>query len=262
MAKRNRDIVIKSQFNINGSRGASVKNFIAGYVTRDAATDASVSWVPPVDRPSVTGDGVAFTLDSTAISRDETLALADRAEELFQRGDRAIQQMVFSFSPDYLISSGVVPEDTEVLRKGAYWHKYDDVRLRHAVQAGVHAMCEREKYANPKMAAAIQSDTMHLHVHAVIWEDGLTYSRRRGKEEKGVIRGRSLARCSNEIKRSLESTKDLSCIPVQLYLTPYYLETDEEPFFVQEPDFILEYQKLMEELRMEEQMTQNQGLEL
>ena len=44
MAKRTKDIVVKTQFNINGSRGKSVKSFISGYVTRDAATDASVSW--------------------------------------------------------------------------------------------------------------------------------------------------------------------------------------------------------------------------
>ena len=145
MGKRNRDIVIKTQFNINGSRGKSVKNFIAGYVTRDAATDASISWIPPVDRPPIQGDGVAFTMDATAISRDETLALADHVEELFQQGDRAIQQMVFSFSPEYLEKSGIVPEGIDILQKGAYQYKYDDVRIRHAIQAGVHAMCEHEK---------------------------------------------------------------------------------------------------------------------
>lgn len=264
MAKRNRDIVIKTQFNIGGSRGKSVKNFITSYVTRDAATDTSLSWIPPVDRPSVKGDGVAFTLDATAISRDETLALADRAEELFQRGDRAIEQMVFSFSPEYLEQSGIVPEGVDILRKGSYRYKYDDVRLRHAVRAGVHAMCEHEKYCSPQMAAAIQSDTMHLHVHAVVWENGVNYSRRRGKEERGVIKGSSLNKCASQIKRNLESTKDLSCVPAQIYLTPYYLEDEEEPFFVQEPEFVMEYQHMLEELEKEQQdqIMRNQVLEL
>lgn len=253
MQKRNHDIVIKSQFNINGSRGKSVRDFIAGYVTRDAATDASLAWIPPVDRTPVKGDGVAFTLDSTAISRDETIALADHVEALFKHGDRAIQQMVFSFSPEYLVDAGIVPENVEVLKKGAYKYNYDDVRLRHAVQAGVHAMCEHEKYCNPQMAAAIQSDTMHLHVHAVVWEDGINYSRRRGREEKGVIRGSSLGRCSSQIKRSLESTKDLSCVPTQVYLTPYWLGEKEEPFFVQEPEFVNEYQRILDEMAREAQ---------
>lgn len=252
MAKRGRDIVIKSQFNINGSRGKSVGNFISGYVTRDAATDASLSWIPPTDRPPVQGDGVAFTLDSTAISRDETLALADHVENLFQRGDRAIQQMVFSFSPEYLEESGIIPEGIDVLEKGAYKYKYDDVRLRHAVQAGVHAMCEHEKYCNPQMAAAIQSDTMHLHVHAVVWEDGMSYSRKRGREEKGVIKGSSLNKCSSQIKRSLESTKDLSCVPTQQYLTPFYLGEKEDPFFVEEPEFVNEYLRILEEMEKEQ----------
>lgn len=259
MDKRGHDIVIKTQFNINGSRGKSVGKFISGYVTRDAATDASVSWIPPADRPPVLGDGVAFTLDATAISRDETLALADRAEELFQRGDRAIQQMVFSFSPKYLVESGIVPADVDVLEKGAYKYKYDDVRLRHAVQAGVHAMCEHEKYSCPQMAAAIQSDTMHLHVHAVVWEDGMSYSRKRGREEKGVIKGSSLARCSSQIKRSLESTKDLSCIPIQQYLTPYWLTEDSEPVFVQEPLFLEEYRRIMEEMEKEREAAVQQA---
>lgn len=259
MEKRGHDIVIKTQFNINGSRGKSVGKFISGYVTRDAATDASVSWIPPADRPPVLGDGVAFTLDATAISRDETLALADRAEELFQRGDRAIQQMVFSFSPEYLVESGIVPADVDVLEKGAYKYKYDDVRLRHAVQAGVHAMCEHEKYSCPQMAAAIQSDTMHLHVHAVVWEDGMSYSRKRGREEKGVIKGSSLARCSSQIKRSLESTKDLSCIPIQQYLTPYWLTEDSEPVFVQEPLFLEEYRRIMEEMEKEREAAVQQA---
>lgn len=262
MAKRGRDIVVKSQFNINGSRGKTVGSFISGYVTRDAATDPSVSWVPPTDRPPVKGDGVAFTLDSVAISRDETLALADRVEGLFQRGDRAIQQMVFSFSPEYLVESGVVPEEVDVLQKGAYKYRYDDVRLRHAVQVGVQAMCEHEKYCNPQMAAAIQSDTMHLHVHAVVWEDGISFSRRRGREEKGVIKGSSLEKCASQIRRSLESTKDLSCVPIQQYLTPYWLGTQDEPVYVQEPEFVNEYLREMEERARAQESVQDAAPEI
>ena len=108
------------------------------------------------------------------------------------------------------------------------------------------------------MAAAIQSDTMHLHVHAVVWEDGTNYSRRRGREEKGVIKGSSLGRCSSQIKRSLESTRDLSCIPVQRYLTPYYLGEQDEPLFVQEPEFLNEYWRILEEMEKEQQSQQKE----
>lgn len=218
--RRNRDIVVKTQFNIGGSRGKSVRGFIADYVARGAATDPSMGYLPPTDRPVEEGDGVAFTLNRTAISKQETLALADHVEELFQQGDRAIQQMVFSFDPQYLADQGLVPADLSVLEKGGYKYNYDDIRLRHCVQAGVAAMLENEGYYDGEMVAAIQSDTCHLHVHAVVYEDGSKYTRKYGKEERGVLKESSLNRLSHAMDRYLENTKDLSCIPTQRMLLP------------------------------------------
>lgn len=218
--RRNRDIVVKTQFNIGGSRGKSVRGFIADYVARGAATDPSLGYLPPTDRPVEEGDGVAFTLNRTAISKQETLALADHVEELFQQGDRAIQQMVFSFDPQYLADQGLVPSDLSVLEKGGYKYNYDDIRLRHCVQAGVSTLLENEGYYDGEMVAAIQSDTFHLHVHAVVYEDGSKYTRKHGKEERGVLKESSLNRLSHAMDRYLENTKDLSCVPTQRILLP------------------------------------------
>lgn len=218
--RRNRDIVVKTQFNIGGSRGRSVRGFIADYVARGAATDPSLGYLPPTDRPVEEGDGVAFTLNRTAISKQETLALADHVEELFQQGDRAIQQMVFSFDPQYLADQGLVPSDLSVLEKGGYKYNYDDIRLRHCVQAGVSALLENEGYYDGEMVAAIQSDTYHLHVHAVVYEDGCKYTRKHGREERGVLKESSLNRLSHAMDRYLENTKDLSCVPTQRMLLP------------------------------------------
>lgn len=222
--RRNRDIVIKTQFNIHGSRGKSVGAFISDYVARDAATDASLAYLPPTDRPMEQGDGVSFTLDSTAISRQETLDLAAKVQSLFEQGDRAIQQMVLSFDPEYLIRQGIVPEGTAILDRGGYKYNYDDVRLRHAVQAGIHAMMENDGYYDGNMVAAIQSDTLHLHVHVVAYENGSKYSRKHGKEERGVLRESSLNRLAHNIDRYMESTKDLSCVPTQRFLTPEWID--------------------------------------
>ena len=218
--RRNGDIVVKTQFNIGGSRGKSVRGFIADYVARGAATDPSMGYLPPTDRPVEEGDGVAFTLNRTAISKQETLALADHVEELFQQGDRAIQQMVFSFDPQYLADQGLVSADLSVLEKGGYKYNYDDIRLRHCVQAGVSALLENEGYYDGEMVAAIQSDTYHLHVHAVVYEDGSKYTRKHGKEERGVLKESSLNRLSHAMDRYLENTKDLSCVPTQRMLLP------------------------------------------
>lgn len=218
--RRNRDIVVKTQFNIGGSRGKSVREFIADYVARGAATDPSLGYLPPTDRPVEEGDGVAFTLNRTAISKQETLALADHVEELFQQGDRAIQQMVFSFDPQYLADQGLVPSDLSVLEKGGYKYNYDDIRLRHCVQAGVSALLENEGYYDGEMVAAIQSDTFHLHVHAVLYEDGCKYTRKHGREERGMLKESSLNRLTHAMDRYLESTRDLSCVPTQRMLLP------------------------------------------
>ena len=222
--KRGRDIVIKTQFNIHGSRGEDVGHFVSDYVSRNSATDASLAWLPPTDRPPETGDGAAFTLDATAISRQETLDLADHVQEIFERGDRAIEQMVISFSPEYLVEQGIVPEGIPILDRGDYKYNYDDVRLRHAVSAGIHAMLENDGYYDGNMVAAIQSDTRHLHVHAVVYEDGNRFTRRHGKEERGVLKESSLNRLTHGIDRYMESTRDLSVVPTQRFLTPEWLD--------------------------------------
>ena len=92
--KRERNIVIKTQFNINGSRGKNVGRFISDYVARDAATDICTAYIPNPNKPYEKGDGVAFTLNSTAITKQETLDLANHVQELFEQGNRAIEQMV------------------------------------------------------------------------------------------------------------------------------------------------------------------------
>lgn len=252
--KRSRNIVIKNQFNINGSRGKNVGHFISDYVARDAATDASLAYLPPTDRPIEQGDGVAFTMDSTAISKQETLDLADHVQELFSRGNRAIEQLVISFSPQYLTEQGIVPEGIPILERGAYKYNYDDVRLRHGVIAGMHAMLENDGYYNGNMVAAIQSDTMHLHVHAVVYEDGNRFTRFHGNEERGVLKPSSLNRLAHGIDRYMESTKDLSCVPTQRFLTPEWIDDGKRPVVVTQPvetEFVDRYLMLLQQKERE-----------
>lgn len=257
--KRERDIVIKTQFNIHGSRGKDVGHFISDYVARDAATDASTAYLPPPDRPIETGDGAAFTLNSTAISRQETLALADKVQMLFAGGDRAIEQLVISFSPDYLVRQGIVPDGMEIMGRGDYRYNYDDVRLRHAVSAGIHAMLENDGYYDGNMVAAIQSDTLHLHVHAVVYEDGNTYTRHHGKEERGMLKQSSLNRLAHGIDRYMESTKDLSVVPTQRLLTPEWLDDGKQETIdaaTPETNMLDAYFQLLQEQEREAALTQ------
>lgn len=203
---RGNKIIVRSQFNIGGSRGKSVKPFITDYVSRDSACDPTLSYIPPngVLEP---GDGVAFTLNNTSISRQETLRIADVVENYFQEGDRAIQQMVISFSPEYLVEQGIVDQNTVVMKKGDYQFEYDDVRLRHAIRHGVQTLTDLENYRDPQMVAAIQHDTLHLHAHVVVYENYPELARMRGKEEKGVIKGSSFNHLTDGIDRHLTMSK-------------------------------------------------------
>lgn len=200
--KRDQNIVVKTQFNIGGSRGRHVEPFITDYVTRTGACEPCLAYGPVLEE----GDGVTFTLDSLAISREETLALARRAETVFQQKDRAIEQLVLSFRPSYLTEMHLVPDDVSVLFRGDYSGNYDDVRIRHAVTQGMWDLIDREGYTLPQMAAAIQADTRHLHVHAVLWEDSVRIARRYGREERGLLKPSSLAALTHGIDRYLEAT--------------------------------------------------------
>lgn len=215
---RGNNVIVRSQFNIGGSRGQSVKGFVTDYVSRDDACDPSLSYVGTYGTLEQ-GDGVAFTLDNTSISRAETLRLADVIEGYFQEGNRAIQQMVISFSPDYLVEQGIVEPDIEIMSKGDYQYQYDDVRLRHAVRFGVQSLVDAENYRDPQMVAAIQHDTLHLHVHVVVYENYPEVSRIRGREERGVIKPSSFNQLTDAIDRHLTMTKS-STIPNEKKLIP------------------------------------------
>ena len=221
--KRTKNVIVKTQFNINGSRGKDAGKFISDYVTREHAADVSSAYIPPYNQPPVPGDGVAFTLDQSAISRQETLDIATHVQTLHAEGNRAIEQLVISFSPDYLIEQNLVPKDIAIHAKGAYQYNYDDVRMRHAVRVGIAAMIEQEGYYDGNMVASIQSDTLHLHVHAVIYENGETIGRMRGEEERGVLRQSSLNRLIYHIDQTLAETKVMDIVPTHRLLTPEYL---------------------------------------
>ena len=60
--------------------------------------------------------------------------------------------------------------------------------------------------------------TLYL-LHGV-YEDGSKYTRKHGKEERGVLKESSLNRLSHAMDRYLENTKDLSCVPTQRMLLP------------------------------------------
>lgn len=206
---RNNNIVIKSQFNINGSRGKSVKKFIVDYVSRETATKGMYGYKNP-NVHSVEGDGVCFTFSESAITRDKVYKIADHVEDRFLNDNRAIQQLVISFDSNYLREMNVVDNKQDYLLKGDYEDNYDDVRLRHVIRKGIREIAERDGFREPKMIGTIQYDTNHLHSHVVLYEDSDVVGRKRGREEKGVIKSKSFEYGALEMDRVLERTKKVN----------------------------------------------------
>lgn len=260
--ERGNKIIVRSQFNIGGSRGKSVKPFITDYVSRDSACDPSLAYISP-DGVLEQGDGVAFTLNNTAISRQETLRLADVVEDYFKEGNRAIQQMVISFSPEYLVEQGIVDENTVVFKKGDYQFEYDDIRLRHAIRQGVQTLTDLENYRDPQMVAAIQHDTLHLHAHVVVYENHPELARMRGKEEKGVVKESSFNYLTDSIDRHLTMSKSKTQ-PCERKLIP---KRDHEPENVGNTPVVIDtstwmkYMELFKELEDARHMGEEQTID-
>lgn len=221
MVRRNRKIVVKSQFNIAGSRGKSVKPFITQYVSRESAVKPVLGYHPNTSTYEV-GDGSCFTFNKTAISRDNVLKIADHVEDLFLSNKRAIQQMVISFDSDFLREMNVVDPSVSVLKKGDYEDNYDDIRMRYVIRQGVREIADRDGYNEPKMIGTIQHDTHHIHAHVVLYDDGEEYGRKRGREEKGKIKSSSFAYGTQEMERVLERTKSINVTRNKLLIEQDY----------------------------------------
>lgn len=257
---RNRQIVIMSQFNINGSRGKDAGKFISDYISRDSATSTSLAYRPNPNKPFHDGDGVAFTLSNIAVTRDEVLNTANHVQELFETGKRAIQQMVISFDPEYLKAQNLVPQNIQVLNKGDYQNKYDDVRIRDSVRQGLQSLVDFEGYNDGKAIACIQWDTRHLHVHAVVYEDSNKIARKRGYEEKGVLKQSSLNQMAYDIDRQLTLTRQNNLVVNQEKLLPLDVRQDKKNT-VKTPDtqinapYVDQYLRLIEEHKREKELS-------
>lgn len=261
--ERGNKVVVMSQFNINGSRGKDAGSFVSDYVSRESATLTSTAYVPPAGQPMEQGDGVAFTLDNSHLLRRDVLETADHVQELHETGVRAIQQLVLSFDHTYLVEQNLIPEDTKVIKKGDYKGVVDDVRLRHAVRHGLQSMIDEEGYREGKMIACIQSDTRHLHVHAVVYEDAKEIARKRGKEEKGVIKPSSFNQLTHDVDRYLTLTKTPHTVPNARSLKQLNeqeeVRSEKPKQAVIEPVYVNEYLRILEERKREEELKKDRS---
>lgn len=221
-------IILRNQF-VNqktpskGSGGGSIRKFVMDYMLRPGAVEPVVTDLKrnqevldklsqlkaPHDSQALSYlnkqlkyDGVGFSLDSVAMSRDEMKEMARAAQAAYNRG-ATIKQTVISFDTQWLKDHGVLSPEVELpVKRGDLRGQLDSLRLRHAVTDGVKAMLDQTTMHNPQMAAAIQTDTAHVHVHLCIWDQDPKV-----KDDRGKLNTTQREACINQIESSIEQSQ-------------------------------------------------------
>lgn len=198
------DIVIKNQFTNQKSAGSSrVSHFVMNYMLRADAVEplvlneqrqrqylqdlSQLKWPDTTNalayvNRQIKYDGVGFDLDSVALSRREQESLAHQAQAAYDRGG-TVRQMVISFDTGFLQRHQILnPNLTVPIERGDLRGQVDSRRLRLAVTDGIKSMLNQTTMHNPKMVAAIQTDTSKVHVHLCLWDNDPKV-----KDDRGMI---------------------------------------------------------------------------
>lgn len=155
-------------------------DFIMRYMAReDAVESASLEdypeLKPKMKRKGQGNGGEAFgrSKDSAAdpsLSHEDLKKTSDQMQQLFDNG-HTVMKTVISFDQEYLKKHGVVDEDFEVHRRGAYRGQIDQMKMRLAVMRGVERM-QQQRYDDLVWVGTLQVDTEHAHVHLAMMDAG------------------------------------------------------------------------------------------
>lgn len=114
-----------------------------------------------------------FGNEGLVYSREQFSSAVRKTEEALEEGHTLITPVV-SFSHDYLVKMGIVPEDMPKVEneqdEGAYRGQVDQLKLRRAITKGMKGMCDKSHFVEPEWTAAIQIDTANVHVHLTLIE--------------------------------------------------------------------------------------------
>lgn len=185
-----------------GSRGGSFQAYIVGYMARDEASDALFPLDSQVEtifeddyaneldnrllgkmstltdeetseilfgdltNRSMKYDGLAFDDKRLSMSYTEVLNKSQEIQKAFEEG-HSVQKFIVSFTDDYLRKMGVLPDDFRLTERGDHFGNVDQLKLRHAIQDGMHEMLQEGSFENPSWIGLIQLDTKHVHAHMV-----------------------------------------------------------------------------------------------
>lgn len=235
-----RSIVIKNEFTVRdrtgeGSRGSTPGAYVERYMGRGEAIEPclpvamtspdayvmrymarrdaveSVGSLTDAERKtSRVGekDGVAFSGGSVSLSEDELRRASREIQRVFDAG-QPVMKCVLSFDTDYLKSTGVVPKNVQVKRRGDLRGQVDQLRLRSSIMEGMAAVAHG--FSQMLWVGVLQFDTRHVHAHLVIAEGDLSTDRRRRPDGqfRGMLSSREMGLLRGGIDRELDMTRRL-----------------------------------------------------
>lgn len=169
-------------------RKRDTEDFILRYMARESATEKAQSrYDAKYSVLHVSGQGgVAFGYGQPSLSDEGVRRASADIQRLFDEG-HTVMKTVLSFSPEYLIETGVVPKGFVAQKKGDYRGHIDQMRLRMAIMHGLERMGYR--FDDLRYVGVIQVDTLHVHCHLAMVDAGRGRTVRTGKgiQQKGKL---------------------------------------------------------------------------
>lgn len=186
-------------------RKRDTEDFILRYMARESATEKAHSRYEAKEGVlHVSGQGgVAFGYGQPSLSDEGVRRASADIQRLFDEG-HTVMKTVLSFSPEYLIETGVVPKGFVAQKKGDYRGHIDQMRLRMAIMHGLERMGHR--FDDLRYVGVIQVDTLHVHCHLAMVDAGRgrTVRTSKGVQQKGKLTSTDIS----TLRRGVDSWLD------------------------------------------------------
>ena len=263
MRNLSRDIVIKNEFTIHGSRGKSIGRYVIEYMARDGASEnltptiardekiegleqrmhdvykrdldkrgkdnlpdyitrymaretaTDVAILDGVTDTSVLRQafgqlqgysGLAFGPESISLTHKQVLEKARMIQAQHDMGKPAMKTII-AFTTDYLKEMKCLPEDFEPKKRGDFYGKADQAKLRLAVQHGLRNIAH--EFSDLDYIGLFQVDTMHMHCHLVMVDKGPGKRFTKDGEQKGMLDKGMMDAMRRGIDNSLDQCKTM-----------------------------------------------------
>ncbi len=145
--------------------------YILRYMSRDSATEKlsdPSEILQTLDQLHGYG-GIAFGDGDVSLSHRKLERISKHIQKQFDRG-KTVLKTVISFDGDYLRETGCVDPDFVCRKAGDYRGNLDQMKLRLGIMAGMEWLSKH--YDHLRYVGVIQVDTMHVHCHLAMVDEG------------------------------------------------------------------------------------------